>query len=119
MAAIIIEPQTYRGTFPKHRVPRRQEDDLPRHVKGEAYFFNAEKVNPLLTGYYVGEAPNDRSIEFYRLKGQDNWYFLDAQRGDPDSEGDFWTTTSELKVTAVNTIGLGWWSESNPQHPTY
>ena len=51
-------------------------------MKGEAYFWNTETLNPLLTGYYIGELPNDRSVEFYHLEGQDNWYFLDTQRGD-------------------------------------
>ena len=68
MAALITDIVTHRGTFTHIEVPRRKQDDLPKHVKGQAWFHtSAPGQEQALTEYYVGQTPNDQAVEFLRV----------------------------------------------------
>jgi len=61
-------------------VIRRKKDDLPRHVKGTAWWYTNSR-NPELTGYYYSTKDTNYAIEFLRIRGQEHWYSLTRKRG--------------------------------------
>jgi len=91
------------------RVHRRQQDDLPAHIKGNAYY---EYQGPGNTDnrYYV-DLPNKShaAVEFVQVNDTYHWVGLLWK-------SDSWVTT---KRGILKRPQLGWWQETDPQHPDY
>jgi len=91
------------------RVHRRQQDDLPEHVKGEAYFEN-HGFRHKDTGYYVDlPKKTHRVVEFIKVEDDDFWVKLLWK----DNQ---WYTN---QGGVLHTSKLGTWKETDPQHPHY
>ena len=116
MTALITDIVTHRGTFTYIEVPRRKQNDLPKHVKGQAWFHTSPPgQEQALTGYYVGQTPNDYAVEFLRVRGQDRWYILTGHKTTPV----YFLTSSEERLDIDNKWNLGWWNINDPAHPEY
>jgi len=65
------------GTLEQNkRVHRRQQDDLPAHVKGEAYF-EYHGAGHKDTGYYIDLPKKSRgAVEFVKVEDDDFWVKL-------------------------------------------
>jgi len=98
----------------KH-IQRRQTDNLPNHVKGQAYFKSHPRlrgrVNPD-TGYYISAGTDKLAVEFVTANREDNWTQLGKET---DST---WYTTKEALVPKENRL-LGWWNTDDSQHPDF
>ena len=91
------------------RVERRTTDDLPPHVKGNAYWVN-HTTRP--SGYYYEEPGKDPvPVEFIN----DAWYLLHYV----STERIFGTRASYRVNPNDPNIGLGRWYENDPAHPNY
>ena len=91
------------------QVHRRQQDDLPAHVKKNTYFeYQGPGNND--NGYYI-DLPNKShaAVEFVQVNDTYHWVGLLWK-----PEG--WVTTSRGILRRPQ---LGWWIESDPQHPDY
>jgi len=88
---------------------RRQQDDLPEHVKVNAYFNNQGPGHPN-TGYYL-DAPTKTHapIEFIEANNTYYWVKLIWRQ-------DTWQTSQK---GIYNRPLVGWWIESDPQHPNH
>ena len=84
-------------------VTRRPNPDLPDHVLGSAYWHIARNT----AGYYCEIRNRREPIEFIN----DSWYGLGYE------SGRFFTRKS-FRIAHENTYNLGYWSESDPQHPS-
>ena len=89
------------------RVERRTTDDLPAHVKGNAYWVN-HSTRP--SGYYYKEPGKEPvPLEFIN----DAWYllhFVSSER--------FYGTRASFRVDPNNpNVGLGRWHENDPENP--
>src|SRR4029077_16906689 len=97
------------------RFYRQQQDDLPDHVKGEAYFEEHPRTLGVandLTGYYIDTPKKTHCpVEFIRIQNEDLWVAIKK-----DSEG-YWCTNEGGVLR--NVIQLGWWTTDDPQHPHY
>ena len=84
----------------KH-IQRRQADNFPNHVKGQAYFKSHPKlrgrVNPD-TGYYISIGTDKLPVEFVTANGEDNWTQLGRE-----TDGT-WYTTKEALVPKENRL---------------
>ena len=69
MAAINTDIVTLRGAFARVQIQRRSKDDLPKHVKGKAWWFESIPDQPAYIGYYIGKQPNEQAVEFLRIRG--------------------------------------------------
>jgi len=98
----------------KH-IQRRQADNLPNHVKGQAYFESHPRLrgraNPD-TGYYISAGTDKLAVEFVTANGEDNWTQLGKE-----TDGT-WYTTKEALVPKENRL-LGWWNTDDSQHPDF
>jgi len=91
------------------RVHRRQQDNLPAHVKGEAYFeyYGSGHKD---TGYYVDLPKKTHgAVEFVKVEDDDFWVKLLWK----DNQ---WYTN---QGGVLHTTKLGTWKETDPQHPHY
>ena len=91
------------------RVHRRQQDELPAHVKRNVYFeYQGPGNND--NGYYV-DLPNKSHapVEFVQVNDTYHWVGLLWK-----PEG--WVTTSRGILRRPQ---LGWWLKTDPQHPDY
>jgi len=100
------------------KVNRRQVDNLPSHVKGQAYFKDYSRTGGSLnksTGYYI-DKPNQKycAVEFIEVNGEDHWTALHW-----NSVEEFWYTARPALIPRNNRWNLGWWSLDDPQHPDY
>jgi len=105
-------------TNEQKKVNRQQVDNLPSHVKGQAYFKDysrTEGSSNQSTGYYINR-PNKKhcAVEFVEVDGEDHWTALHWS-----STEDHWYTAKPALITRNNQWNLGWWSLDNPQHPDY
>jgi len=58
------------------RVHRRQLDNLPEHIKGEAYF-EFHRTGHRDTGYYINlPKKTHRAVEFVKVEDEDYWVKL-------------------------------------------
>jgi hypothetical protein len=91
----------------------RTSDDLPLHVKGTAQWGSIDRhpssyyiLNPQATtlrdSHIVVEFIND---QWFTL----SWFTRDAT----------YTTRRSYTINRENNIGLGWWNETDPAHPSY
>jgi len=95
----------------KHKqVHRRQNNDLPAHVKGNAYYKYQGPGNSN-NRYYVDLATKSHApVEF--VQTNDSYYWV----------GLIWRNNSwytSIKVKLQRNRNLGWWKETDPQHPDY
>jgi len=105
-------------TNEQKKVNRWQVNNLPSHVKGQAYFKDYLRTGGSLnqsTGYYI-DKPNKKhcTVEFIEVDGEDHWTALNWS-----STKDYWYTARPALITRNNQWNLGWWSLDNPQHPNY
>ena len=92
------------------RVHRRQQDDLPAHVKVNAYYEYQGPGNSD-NGYYVDLATKSHApVEF--VQANDNFFWVGLLW-----KGDGWYTSIKAKLR--HNRNLGWWKETDPQHPDY
>ena len=103
-------------------VLRRPTDNLPPHVKGNAFWKAGSKGFEDHRGYYVwGKHPHtghdlELPIEFIRHQGSDltHWYSLEQIKGSTR-----WYTDNSRQIPIDNTLELGWWNPNDPQHPEH
>jgi len=91
------------------RVHRRQQDNLPEHVKGEAYFeyYGAGHRD---TGYYINLPKKTHgAVEFVKVEDEDYWVKLLWKY-------DQWITN---QGGILHTSKLGNWRTTDHQHPHY
>jgi hypothetical protein len=86
------------------RVTRRDEDDLPDHVKGDVHWRIDQPSGP---GYYVLNRRNRKYIHLEFIN--DHWYQLCVYTEDA-------YTTKDTKVP-INTRGTGYWDINDYEHP--
>ena len=92
------------------QVHRRQQDDLPAHVKGNAYYKYQGPGNTD-NGYYVDLATKTHApVEF--VQANDSYFWVGLNWG---TEG--WYTSIKAKLR--HNRNLGWWRDTDPQHPDY
>jgi len=98
------------GTLEQNkRVHRRQQDNLPAHVKGEAYFeyYGTRHKD---TGYYINlPKKSHRTVEFVKVEDEDYWVKLLWK------DNQWYTNQGGI----LHTSKLGTWKEMDPQHPHY
>jgi hypothetical protein len=91
----------------------RTSDDLPAHVKGTAQWGSIDRHPP---SYYVlnPQATSSRdnyiAVEFIN----DQWFTLSWFTRDTT-----YATRRSYAINRENNIGLGWWNETDPAHPSY
>jgi len=91
------------------RVHRRQQDNLPAHIKGKAYF-KYHRARHKDTGYYVDlPKKTHRVVEFIRVEDNDFWVKLLWK----DNQ---WYTN---EGGVLHTSKLGTWKETDSQHLHY
>jgi len=98
------------GTLDQNkRVHRRQQNDLPEHVKGRAYF-EYHRARYKDTGYYV-DLPKKTygAIEFIKVEDNDFWVKVLWK------DNQWYMNQGEV----LHTQKLGTWKETDPQHPHY
>jgi len=105
-------------TNKRKKVNRWQVDNLPSHIKGQAYFEDYSRTGGSLnksTGYYI-DGPNQKhcAIEFIEVDGEDYWTALHWNNVE-----EFWYTARPALIPRNNKLELGWWSLDDPQHPNY
>jgi len=105
-------------TNARKRINRQQVNNLPSHVKGQAYFKDYSRTGGLSnqsTGYYI-DKPNKKrcAVEFVEVDREDHWTALNWS-----STKEHWYTARPAHIARNNQWGLGWWSLDNPQHPDY
>jgi len=95
------------------KVNRCQQDDLPEHVKGQAYFKGtSQSIN---IGYYLNTTKKKHVVvEFIgTTKGEDYWTVLHWS-----GASNYWYTAAEAILKRDSTL-VGWWKPEDPQHPHY
>jgi len=98
------------GTLEQNkRVHRRQQDDLPAHIKGKAYF-EYHRAGHKDTGYYI-DLPKKLhgTVEFIKVEDDNFWVKLLWK----DNQ---WYTN---QGGVLHTSKLSSWIETDPQHPHY
>ena len=108
-------PDTITASFHKDDhlpIHRRAHPDLPPHVTGIAVWYNNLPEGP---GYYiprcVATSKRNEPIEFIN----NNWFGLFHSPAYPNT----WSTCASAAITPQNTLGLGYWDVSDPQHPNF
>jgi len=98
------------GTLEQNkRVHRRQQDDLPAHIKGKAYF-KYYRPGHKDTRYYIDLPKKSHgAVEFVKVEDKDYWVKLLWK----DNQ---WYTN---QGGVLHTSKLGHWEETDPQHPHY
>ena len=85
---------------------RRESNDLPPHVKGNAYW--GTSITDPEGGYHVSYQGEAVHVEFIN----NAWYGLERK-------GFTFYTNKSQRVLRHNIVGLGWWNPNNPQNPKY
>ena len=89
------------------QVHRRQQDNLSAHVKVNAYFEDHRQGNSE-TGYYIDFRKNHIPIKFVQVNDTYLWVQICWHNNT-------WITNQGAIIR--NNYNLGWWNESDPQHP--
>ena len=89
------------------RVHRRQQDDLPKHIKVQVYFEN-HRPRHKDTRYYI-DLPkrNHAAVEFIKVSNEDFWVGLLWKNNQ-------WITN---QGGILHTPTTRYWKETDPQHP--
>jgi len=105
----VATTQSYTLSNEFTQIFRRQQDDLPEHVKVNAYFEDQGLGHPD-TGYYLDTSKKQHApIEFIEANGTYHWVRL-VQRQNQ------WQTK---QGGIYNGPEVGWWIISDPQHPNH
>jgi len=98
------------GTLEQNkRVHRRQQDDLPAHIKGQAYFKN-HGTRHKDTRYYVDLPKKSHGVvEFIKVEDKDFWVKILWK------DNQWYTNQGGI----LHTSQLSFWKETDPQHPHY
>ena len=93
-------------------IHRRARPDLPPHITRIAIWYNDLPEGP---GYYiprrVATSKRNEPIEFIN----NNWFELFHSPAYPNT----WSTCASAAITSQNTLELGYWDVSDPQHPDF
>ena len=102
--------QSYRVISDEHiQIFRRQQDDLPAHIKRNAYFENHRHQHKD-TGYYIN-LPKKTHVPIKFIQANDTYFWVGLLFRD-----NAWITN---QGGILKTSLLSWWIKSNPQHPNY
>jgi len=105
----VATTQTYTLSNEFTQIFRRQQDDLPEHVKVNVYFDDQGPGHPD-TGYYLDNPRRQHTpIEFIEANG--TYYWVRLRQTDNQ-----WETNQRGIYTGP---GAGWWIISDPQHPDH
>jgi len=105
----VATTQTYTLSNEFTQIFRRQQDDLPEHVKVNVYFDDQEPGHPN-TRYYLDTPKKQHApIEFIEANGTYYWVKLLFRQ-------DKWQTNQR---GIYNGSDIGWWIISDPQHPNH
>jgi len=101
--------QTYTLSNEFTQIFRRQQDDLPEHIKVNIYFDDQGLGHPN-TGYYLDTQRKQHApIEFIEANGTYHWVRLRQTNNQ-------WETNQRGIYTGPD---VGWWIISDPQHPNH
>jgi len=101
--------QTYTLSNESTQIFRRQQDDLPEHVKVNVYFDDQGPGHPN-TGYYLDTPRRQHApIEFIKANRTYYWVRLRFRQNQ-------WETNQS---GIYNGSDVGWWIISDPQHPNH
>jgi len=101
--------QTYALSNESTQIFRRQQDDLPEHVKVKVYFYDQGPGHPD-TGYCLDTPRKQHApIEFIEANGTYYWVKLRFRQNQ-------WETNQS---GIYNGPDVGWWIISDPQHPNH
>jgi hypothetical protein len=91
----------------------RASDDLPPHVKGTAQWGSIDR-HP--SSYYIlnPQATSSRDSHIVVKFINDQWFTLSWFTRDTT-----YATRRSYAINRENNIGLGWWNETDPTHPSY
>jgi len=104
-----VATQTYTLSNEFTQIFRRQQDDLPEHIKVNIYFDDQGPGHPN-TGYYLDTPKKQHApIEFIKANGTYYWVKLLFRQ-------DKWQTNQR---GIYNSSDIGWWIISDPQHPNH
>jgi len=105
----VATTQSYTLSNEFTQISRRQQDDLPEHVKVNVYFDDQGLGHPN-TGYYLDTTKKQHApIEFIEANGTYYWVKLLWRQ-------DKWQTNQR---GIYNGPEVGWWIISDPQHPNH
>jgi len=101
--------QTYTLSNESTQIFRRQQDDLPEHVKVNVYFDDQGPGHPD-TGYYLDTPRRQHTpIKFIKANGTYYWVRLRFRQNQ-------WETNQS---GIYNGLDVSWWIISDPQHPNH
>ena len=90
-----------------YQITPRLTDDLPLHVKGNACWEQPSRTQPPCYFIHInGRSP--QAVKFIN----NQWYRLIIVQGQL-------ATRHSLTLADPASLGLGWWSTSDPAHPEY
>jgi len=101
--------QTYTLDNEFTQIFRRQQDNLPEHIKVNVYFDNQGPGHPN-TGYYL-DTPKKQHVPIEFIKANDTYYWVKLLW-----RQDKWQTNQR---GIYNGPEVGWWIISDPQHPNH
>ena len=101
--------QTYTLSNKFTQIFRRQQDDLPEHVKVNVYFDDQGPGHPN-TGYYL-DTPRKQHTPIEFIEANDTYYWVKLL-----FRQDKWQTNQR---GIYNGSDIGWWIISDPQHPNH
>jgi len=105
----VATTQTYTLSNKSTQIFRRQQDDLPEHVKVNIYFDDQGPGHPN-TGYYLDTSKRQHApIEFIKANGTYHWVRLRFRQNQ-------WETNQS---GIYNGPDISWWIISDPQHPNH
>jgi len=105
----VATTQTYTLSNKSTQIFRRQQDDLPEHVKVNVYFDDQGPGHPD-TGYYLDTQRRQHTpIKFIEANGTYYWVRLRFRNNQ-------WETN---QAGIYNGPDIGWWIISDPQHPNH
>jgi len=105
----VATTQTYTLSNKSTQIFRRQQDNLPEHVKVNIYFDDQGPGHPN-TGYYLDTQRKQHvPIEFIKANGTYHWVRLCRTNNQ-------WETNQRGIYTGPE---VGWWIISDPQHPNH
>jgi len=105
----VVTTQTYTLSNEFTQIFRRQQDNLPEHVKVNAYFHDQGPGHPD-TRYYLDRPKKQHApIDFIKANGTYYWVKIRFRQNK-------WETN---QGGIYNGSDVGWWIISDPQHPNH
>ena len=107
---IMATTQSYRVISDEHiQIFRRQQDNLPAHVKGNVYFENHRHQHK--DTRYCGNLPKKTHTPIEFIQANNTYFWVGLLFRD-----NTWITN---QGGILKTSLLSWWIESDPQHPNH